>query len=208
MLNKTHLNLAGEVRQLVDAEDAAIGPRQQAVVNRQLVGQLQPAARRLDRIDVAHHVGDGHVRRRELLDVARRRAAAMRSACRRLRPRCGAGTPRRWARTGRRGSRSRRPPADTRRAATTSARRIRLFAWPRRPSRMKLCRDRMALTSCGMTVSSYPMMPGNSGSPVFSFVMRLSRTSFFTDRRGNASGDASRARRRVAERLDRRNSVS
>src|SRR5688500_10832284 len=40
------------------------------------------------------------------------------------------------------------------------------------------------------------MMPGNSVSPLRSFAMRLSRTSFFTDRRGNASGDAARARRR------------
>src|SRR4051812_41858227 len=47
-----------------------------------------------------------------------------------------------------------------------------------------------------MTVSSYPMIPGNSGSFDASFARRLSRTSFFTERRGNAAGDASRARRR------------
>src|SRR5580765_2802827 len=39
------------------------------------------------------------------------------------------------------------------------------------------------------------MMPGNSASPAASFFTRLSRTSFLTERRGNASGDASRARR-------------
>ena len=61
---------AGEVGQLVDGEDAAVGARQQAVVHRQLVADLAAAARRLDRIDVADHVGDGHVRRRQLLDVA------------------------------------------------------------------------------------------------------------------------------------------
>ena len=43
-------------------------------------------------------------------------------------------------------------------------------------------------------MSSWPMMPGNSDSPAASFLMRLSRTSFFTGRRGNASGAASRAR--------------
>ena len=34
------------------------------------------------------------------------------------------------------------------------ARRMRDFACPRRPSRMKLCRERSALTICGTTVSS------------------------------------------------------
>ncbi len=34
------------------------------------------------------------------------------------------------------------------------ARRIRDFACPRRPRRMKLCRLRRALTICGITVSS------------------------------------------------------
>ena len=36
----------------------------------------------------------------------------------------------------------------------TSWRRMRLFACPRRPSRMKLWRDKTAFTSCGMTESS------------------------------------------------------
>src|SRR5713101_5186921 len=40
------------------------------------------------------------------------------------------------------------------------------------------------------------MMPGNSDSPAASFMIRLSRTSFFTERLGNAPGDDSRARRR------------
>ena len=40
-------------------------------MHRQLVGQVQAGLRRLDRIDVADHVGDRHVGRRELLDVAR-----------------------------------------------------------------------------------------------------------------------------------------
>ena len=70
-VEQADLNLAREVGQLVDAEDAAVGTRQEAVMNRELVGQLQPAARRLDRIDVAEHVGDRHVWRRELFDVAR-----------------------------------------------------------------------------------------------------------------------------------------
>ena len=70
-VEQADLDLAGEVGQLVDREDAAIGARQQAEVHRQLAAELQAALGGLDRIDVADHVGDGHVRRRELLDVAR-----------------------------------------------------------------------------------------------------------------------------------------
>jgi hypothetical protein len=70
-VEEPHLDLAGQVGQLVDGEDAAVGPRQQAVVHRQLVRQLQPRPRRLDRVDVADHVRDGDVGRRELFHVAR-----------------------------------------------------------------------------------------------------------------------------------------
>ena len=70
-VEQADLDLAGQVGQLVDGEDAAIGARQQAEVDRQLVAELQAALGRLDRIDVADHVGDGDVRRRQLFDVAR-----------------------------------------------------------------------------------------------------------------------------------------
>ena len=64
------LDLAGEIRQLVDGEDAAVRSRHQAIVHRQLVGEIEAGTRGLDRIDVADHVGDGDVRCGELLDVA------------------------------------------------------------------------------------------------------------------------------------------
>src|SRR5213075_2198958 len=67
-VEETHLNLAGEVGQLVDREDGPIGARQQAEMHRQLVGQEVPAAGRLDGIDVADDVGDGDVRRGQFLD--------------------------------------------------------------------------------------------------------------------------------------------
>ena len=70
-VEQADLNLAGQVGQLVDREDAAVRPRQQAVVHRQLVGQVEAGLRRLDRIDVADHVGDRDVGRRELLHEAR-----------------------------------------------------------------------------------------------------------------------------------------
>jgi hypothetical protein len=69
-VEEAHLDFARQIRQLVDGEDAAVGARQQAVMHRQLVRELQPGACRLDRIDVADHVGDGHVGRRQLLHVA------------------------------------------------------------------------------------------------------------------------------------------
>ena len=70
-VEQPHLDLARQIRQLVDAENAAVGARQQAVVDGQLVGQLQAAARGLDGIDVADHVGDGDVGRRQLFHVPR-----------------------------------------------------------------------------------------------------------------------------------------
>ena len=70
-VEQADLDLAGEVRQLVDGEDAAVGPRQQPVVHRQLAGELQARLRRLDRIDVADHVGDRDVWRRQLFHVPR-----------------------------------------------------------------------------------------------------------------------------------------
>jgi hypothetical protein len=69
-VEEAHLDLAGQVGQLVDREDAAVGARQQPEVDRELVGQDVAPARRLDRVDVADHVGDGDVGRGELLDVA------------------------------------------------------------------------------------------------------------------------------------------
>ena len=67
-VEESDLNLAGEIGQFVDREDAAIRARQQTVMNRQLVAQQVSALGGLDRIDVADDVGDRHVGRRELLD--------------------------------------------------------------------------------------------------------------------------------------------
>jgi hypothetical protein len=41
-VEQADLDLAGEIGQLVDREDAAVGARQQPVVHRQLVGELCP----------------------------------------------------------------------------------------------------------------------------------------------------------------------
>src|ERR1035437_8487013 len=64
------LDLAGEIGQFVDGENAAVGARQQAVVDGELVGDVLAAASGLDGVDIADHVGDGHVRGGQLFDVA------------------------------------------------------------------------------------------------------------------------------------------
>ena len=64
------LDLAGEVGEFVDGEDAAVGAREQAVVHGELGAEVVAAARGLDGVDVADEVGDGDVGRGELFDVA------------------------------------------------------------------------------------------------------------------------------------------
>ena len=67
-VEEPHLDALGEIRQLVQDEDAAVRPREQAVVDRQLVGEV-PALGDLDRIHLADQVGDRDVGRGELLPV-------------------------------------------------------------------------------------------------------------------------------------------
>ena len=69
------LDALGEVGQLVEAEDAAVGARDEAVVHRLGVAE-RAALRHLDRVDVADEVADARVGRRELLGVALARGAA------------------------------------------------------------------------------------------------------------------------------------
>src|SRR5271156_1062462 len=69
-VEQAHLNFPRQVRKLVDAEDAAIGTRQQAVMNRQLVGKIASAARGFDGVHVADYVRDGDVGRGEFFHVA------------------------------------------------------------------------------------------------------------------------------------------
>ena len=68
-VEQADLDPLGEVGQLIDRDDAAICARDEAVVEGQLVGQVA-AFGDLDRVDLADQVGDGDVRRRELLGVA------------------------------------------------------------------------------------------------------------------------------------------
>jgi hypothetical protein len=65
-LQQRDLDAFGEVRQLVDRDDATVGPRHQTVVDGLRIAQ-RAALRHLDRVDVADQVTDRGVRRRELL---------------------------------------------------------------------------------------------------------------------------------------------
>ena len=67
-VEQTDLNLSREVGEFVDGEDAAIGAREKAVMNGELVGEIAAATRGADGIDVANDIGHGDVRSGELLD--------------------------------------------------------------------------------------------------------------------------------------------
>ena len=68
-VEKTHLNLPGQVGELVDGKQAPVGSRKQSVVDGQLVGEVEPAASGPDGVDVPDHVGNGHVGSGQLLHV-------------------------------------------------------------------------------------------------------------------------------------------
>ena len=94
-VEQSDLDLSRQIGQLVDREDAAIGARQQAVVDGEFAAQFVATLGGLDGIDVADQVGDGDVGRGQLLDVALRRERDTRSRLPRDRPRpsaCNEGT--------------------------------------------------------------------------------------------------------------------
>ncbi len=68
-VQQPHLDALRQVGQFVDAEDAPVVPRDEPVVDRQLVREVA-ALRHLYRVDLADQVGDRDVRRRQLLTVA------------------------------------------------------------------------------------------------------------------------------------------
>ena len=70
-VQQADLDALGQVGQLVDGEDAAVGARDQAEVQGLLVGEV-PTLGDLDRVDLADQVGDGGVGGGELLAVAQR----------------------------------------------------------------------------------------------------------------------------------------
>ena len=68
-VQEADLDALGQVGQLVDGEDAAVGAGHEPVVEGELVGQVA-ALGHLDGVDLADEVGDGRVGRGQLLAVA------------------------------------------------------------------------------------------------------------------------------------------
>ncbi len=68
-VEQADLDPLGEIGKLVDGEDPPVGARDEAVVQRQLVGEVAPLGD-ADRVDLADQVGDRGVRCRQLLAVA------------------------------------------------------------------------------------------------------------------------------------------
>ena len=68
-VEQAHLDALGEVGELVDREDRAVGARHEAVVDGELVGEVA-ALGDLDGVDLADEVGDRRVGRGELLAEA------------------------------------------------------------------------------------------------------------------------------------------
>ncbi len=67
-VEQADLDALGEIRQLVDGEDAAVGPGHEPVVQRELVGEVA-ALGHLDRVDLADQVRHGGIGCGELLAV-------------------------------------------------------------------------------------------------------------------------------------------
>src|ERR1700737_1947174 len=69
-VEEADLNFSGEVGQLIDGKDAAIGAREKAVMDGEFVGEVAAAAGGADGIDVADDVGHGDVGSGEFFDEA------------------------------------------------------------------------------------------------------------------------------------------
>ena len=152
-VEQADLDALGEVGQLVDREDAAVGARHEAVVDRELVGEVA-ALGDLDRVDFADEVGDRRVGRRELLAEA---AVAVHPLDRRVVAALGDEVDARATTPGVYGSSLISLPATIgihSSSRPTSARMMRVFAWPRSPRKMMSWPASSAFASCGMTVSS------------------------------------------------------
>src|SRR6266481_844818 len=67
-VEEADLNFSGEIGELVDGEDAAIGAGEKTVVDSEFVGKIAAAARGADGIDVADDVGHGDIGRGKFFD--------------------------------------------------------------------------------------------------------------------------------------------
>ena len=149
------LDAFGQVGELVDRDDAPVGPRDHPVVDRELVGQVA-ALGHPDGVDVADQVGHARVRRRELLRVP---VLAADPADRRRVPVLGdegAAGARRSGGTGGRSPRTRRSRASARPGARRSAGSGGSWPAPARPSITRSWPASSPRSSTGSTESLEP----------------------------------------------------
>ena len=152
-VEQADLDALGEVGQLVDGEDAAVGAGHQAVVERELVGQVATLGH-LDRVDLTDEVGDRRVGGGQLLAVAVVAVDPVDRGVVAAVVQRGRG---RSCDTGWYGSSLISEPATIGSHSSSSSvsdRIMRVFAWPRSPRKMMSCPASSAFSSCGMTVSS------------------------------------------------------
>ena len=178
------LDPLGQVGQLVDGEDAAVGARHQAVVDGLRVAE-GAALGDLDRVDVADQVADAGVRGGQLLAVP---VAAVQPADRQVVAELG-DQPRGSARTtGCSGCVVELAAGDDRASTRRAARRAcgSAGSCPGRARRAGPGRGRRAARAraAGSTVSSKPTMPGNAVPPERRTASRLARISSLTERGG------------------------
>ena len=178
------LDPLGQVGELVDRHDAAVGPRDHPVVDRELVGRgTDPRP-----------PGSGRRRRSGRPRSCRAWRASPRSDPRApsqrigdrvaILPRRDRGTGRRSDGTGGRSSRTRRSPASPRRGGRRS--RGRGASWPARARRAGSGRGRRGsrVRAPGAPSRRTQRARGNSSSPAPSFASRFSRSSSLTVRSG------------------------
>src|SRR5262245_27507624 len=69
-IEQADLNLAGEIRQLVNSENSSIRSGKQTVVHTEFAANRMTALRGLNWVDVADDIGNRDVRRRKLFDIS------------------------------------------------------------------------------------------------------------------------------------------
>ena len=152
-VEQADLDALGEVGELVDGEDAAVGAGHEPVVDGELVGEVA-ALGDLDGVDLADEVGDRRVGRGQLLAEA---AVAVHPLDRRRRRRARRRGRGRAARPGAYGSSLISLPATIGIHSSSSAvseRIMRVLAWPRSPRKITSWPASSAFSSWGRTVSS------------------------------------------------------
>ncbi len=196
-VQEAHLDPLGQVGELVDGEDAPVGPGHEAVVQRELVRQVA-ALGDLDGVDLADEVRDRGVGGGELLPEAQvavhpRQRGGVALVGHQV---AGVTRHREVGVVADLGPRHHREPLVEERGEQRTRR---VLAWPRSPRRMMSCPASRAFSSWGSTVSSKPRTLSTRGRPWAMRAAALRRSSSCT---GVDSHPEARSSPRVEGRSD------